>query len=69
MNLLIAPPVVWRAMHDLLSCRTFSNEKEEENIDVLELDAARAMEMMQRGEINDAKTIMLLQYAKLNNLL
>jgi hypothetical protein len=29
----------------------------------------KAMEMMKSGEIRDAKTIMLLQYALLNNLL
>ncbi len=44
-------------------------EEEEENIEVLELSLNRAMEMIQTGDIRDAKTIMLLQYAKLNNLL
>ncbi|MEO5684398.1 MAG: GDP-mannose pyrophosphatase NudK [Chitinophagaceae bacterium] len=44
-------------------------EHEQENIDVLELPFSKAMQMMQDGEIKDAKTIMLLQYAKLNNLL
>jgi hypothetical protein len=34
-----------------------------ENIEVLELDFAEAMKMIQTGEIKDAKTIMLLQYA------
>jgi nudix-type nucleoside diphosphatase (YffH/AdpP family) len=43
--------------------------EEEENIEVLELPFARAWEMMEKGEIRDAKTIMLLQYAKLNNLI
>jgi len=42
---------------------------EQENIEVLEIAADRAMQMMKTGEIRDAKTIMLLQYAKLNNLL
>jgi len=42
---------------------------EQENIEVLEIAADRAMQMMETGEIRDAKTIMLLQYAKLNNLL
>ena len=44
-------------------------EYEEENIDVLELSINDAMEMMKNGEIKDAKTIMLLQYVKLNGIL
>jgi GDP-mannose pyrophosphatase NudK len=43
-------------------------EHEEENIEVLEMSIDKAMEMMKSGEIRDAKTIMLLQYALLNNL-
>ena len=39
---------------------------EHENIEVLELPFAKALEMIETGEINDAKTIMLLQYAKIN---
>ena len=39
---------------------------EQERIEVLELSFDRAWEMIQTGEIRDAKTIMLLQYAKLN---
>lgn len=42
---------------------------EDENIEVLELDFEKAYAMIATGEIKDAKTIMLLQYAKLNNLL
>lgn len=42
---------------------------EEENIEVLELDIEKAMEMIGNGEIKDAKTIMLLQYTKLQHLL
>lgn len=42
---------------------------EEENIEVLELPIDQAMEMVGNGEIRDAKTIMLLQYVKLNNIL
>lgn len=42
---------------------------EQENIEVLELDFEEALEMVKSGEIKDAKTIMLLQYAKLNELL
>ena len=41
---------------------------EQENIDVLELDFEHAYEMIHSGKIKDAKTIMLLQYAKLNRL-
>lgn len=44
-------------------------EHEEENIEVLELDIDRAMHMIDTGEIKDAKTIMLLQYLKLKNIL
>ncbi|SKC44734.1 GDP-mannose pyrophosphatase NudK [Ohtaekwangia koreensis] len=42
---------------------------EDENIEVLELDFEKAYGMIASGEIRDAKTIMLLQYAKLHNLL
>lgn len=42
---------------------------EDENIEVLELDFDKAYSMIASGEIKDAKTIMLLQYARLNNLL
>lgn len=44
-------------------------EHEEENIEVLELDIAETMNMIENGHIKDAKTIMLLQYVKLNNIL
>ncbi|WP_437394962.1 GDP-mannose pyrophosphatase NudK [Flagellimonas lutimaris] len=43
-------------------------EDETENIEVLELDFTEALEMMKTGEIKDAKTIMLLQYAQVNNI-
>ncbi|MEM9887955.1 MAG: GDP-mannose pyrophosphatase NudK [Bacteroidota bacterium] len=43
-------------------------EEEQENIEVLELDFDTAYEMISSGAIKDGKTIMLLQYAKLNNL-
>ena len=42
---------------------------EQENIEVLEMPFLQAMRMIETGEIKDGKTIMLLQYAKLNNLL
>lgn len=44
-------------------------DHEQENIEVLELSFDSAMEMISSGEIKDAKTIMLLQYAKINKLL
>jgi GDP-mannose pyrophosphatase NudK len=43
-------------------------EHEQENIEVLELPFDKAMQMVADGSIKDAKTIILLQYAKLNNL-
>jgi nudix-type nucleoside diphosphatase (YffH/AdpP family) len=43
-------------------------EDETENIEVLELPFKEALQMMETGEIRDAKTIMLLQYAQLHNL-
>ena len=42
---------------------------EQENIEVVELNFEEAMGMIKSGEIKDGKTIMLLQYAKINNLL
>ncbi len=42
---------------------------ETENIEVLEYSFENAIEMIGSGAIRDAKTIMLLQYAKLHNLL
>lgn len=41
---------------------------EHENIEVLELDFDEAFGMIALGEIRDAKTIILLQYAKINGL-
>lgn len=43
-------------------------DKEHENIEVLELSFDTAMGMITSGRIKDAKTIMLLQYAKINGL-
>ena len=42
---------------------------EQENIQVLELNFDDAYNMIASGDIKDGKTIMLLQYAKLNRLL
>jgi nudix-type nucleoside diphosphatase (YffH/AdpP family) len=44
-------------------------DEENENIEVLELPFVEALQMMHSGEIRDAKTIMLLQYAQINNLI
>lgn len=44
-------------------------EGEEENIDVLEINFDKALEMIDNGEIKDAKTIILLQYMRLKNIL
>jgi len=44
-------------------------EDESENIEVLEMDFKKALLMIQTGEIRDSKTIILLQYAQINNLL
>lgn len=41
-------------------------DHEQENIEVLELSFTKAWDMIASGEIRDAKTIMLLQYAKLS---
>ena len=43
-------------------------DKEQENIEVLELPFKKAMQMIDSGEIKDAKTIMLLQYAYIHKL-
>lgn len=43
-------------------------ESETENIEVLEMPFNTAMELVSTGEIKDAKTILLLQYAQLNAL-
>lgn len=43
-------------------------QEEQENIEVLELDFNEAYNMIASGAIKDAKTIMLLQYAKINKL-
>ncbi|HLT82272.1 MAG TPA: GDP-mannose pyrophosphatase NudK [Cyclobacteriaceae bacterium] len=44
-------------------------EHEEENIEVLEMPFERALEMIDTGEIRDAKTIILLQYVRLKGIL
>lgn len=44
-------------------------DHEEENIEVLEIDFSRALAMIDTDEIKDAKTIMLLQYLRLHDIL
>ena len=44
-------------------------EEETEEIEVLEITFNKAIEMVSNGEICDAKTIILLQYAQINKLL
>jgi GDP-mannose pyrophosphatase NudK len=41
-------------------------EEEQENIEVIEMSFHQAYNMIASGEINDAKTIILLQHAKIN---
>ncbi len=43
-------------------------DEEQENIEVLEIPFEKALQMITTGEIKDAKTIMLLQYATIHNL-
>ena len=42
---------------------------EQENIEVLEIPFEKALQMVEDGEIKDAKTIMLLQYVRLKSIL
>lgn len=42
---------------------------EQEHIEVLELDFEKALQMIDSGEIKDAKTIMLIQHLRLKNIL
>ncbi len=43
-------------------------QQETENIEVVELPFKTALEFVDQGKIIDAKTIMLLQYAQINNI-
>ncbi len=44
-------------------------DHEQEDIEVMEIDFEKAIDMISSGQIQDAKTIILLQYAILNNLI
>ena len=43
-------------------------ESEHEDIEVLEMPFTKAVSMLNNGEINDTRTIVLLQYAQIHNL-
>ena len=43
-------------------------EEEHEEIEVMEINFDTAFKMVSNGKINDAKTVVLLQFAKLNSL-
>ncbi len=45
------------------------HDHEQENIEVLEIPFDDAYGMIETGAIKDAKTVLLLQYVKLNNLI
>lgn len=44
-------------------------EQEQEEIEVMEIPFVKALDMIASGEIKDAKTVMLLQYAQIHQLL
>jgi len=44
-------------------------DTEQENIEVMEIPFSEAIEMVTSGEIKDAKTMLLIQYAQINGLL
>ena len=44
------------------------NSEDGEDIEVLELPLETALQMIERGEIIDGKTIMLLQYLQLHHI-
>ena len=44
-------------------------ESENEDIEVLEVTFNEALDMINTGELKDAKSIILLQYAQINNLI
>jgi GDP-mannose pyrophosphatase NudK len=44
-------------------------ETEDEEIEVLEINIDKALEMIEKQEIKDAKTILLLQYVRLNKII
>ena len=55
--------------HDMKANDGGGIEHEQEEMDVLELPIDKALQMIETGEIQDGKTIMLLQYIRLKNVL
>ena len=55
--------------HDMKVSKGGGVSNEQENIEVLEWDFNDAFKMIESGEIKDAKTILLLQYIRLHNIL
>jgi GDP-mannose pyrophosphatase NudK len=72
----MSPGSVTEKLHFFIAEYDSSSKKAEgggdashgEEIEVLEIDLDEALEMIERGEIQDGKTIMLLQHAKLKRL-
>ena len=77
MKLYMSPGAFTEMLHFYVAAYTPVDKKKEggglkeegEQIEPEELPYGKAMEMVQRGEINDAKTVLLLQYAGLHGLL
>ena len=68
--ILIRPVITGRIFNNLVvSQKGGGIDHEQEDIEVLELPFDKAYSMIGIGEIKDAKTIMLLQYAKIHSLL
>lgn len=73
----MSPGVITEIIHFFIAEYSAENKiseggglaEEQEDIEVLEVNFNEAYAMISSGEIKDAKTIMLLQYAKINNLL
>lgn len=57
------------AYEDNMKVNEGGGADEGEDIEVLEIPFEQALDMINTGEIRDAKTIMLLQYARINQLL
>lgn len=67
-----AEKITFFAAEYIPGCRTYKGggcDDEGEDIEILEPTLGEALEMVARGEIIDAKTILLLQYAQLAGLM
>jgi GDP-mannose pyrophosphatase NudK len=76
LELYMSPGSVTEILHLFVAEYTHSQKTaeggglpEEEDIEVLEIGFLEALEMIKTGEIKDAKTILLLQYAQINDLI